>query len=91
MVRVTRKSGASAGCDEPRLKSASSQVPGFGNVIFIARRIQSQVPCFERGEQEMEYGKMFYFLLLRQNTTTKETEKKKAFNLDVHGSSVKSP
>ena len=48
MVRVTRKSGASAGCDEPRLKSASSQVPGFGNVIFIARRIQSQVPCFER-------------------------------------------
>lgn len=34
MVRVTRKSRASAGCDEPRLKSTSSQVPGFGNVIY---------------------------------------------------------
>lgn len=47
-------------------------------MLFIARRIQTQVPCFEReGEQEMEYGQMFYFLLLRQNTTTKATGNKK--------------
>ena len=47
VVRVTRKSGASAGCDEPRLKSASSQVPGFGNVIYSAEDTDPG-PCFER-------------------------------------------